>query len=151
MRRIAIALVALAGVGAPLAWGAVRHRDGGFEAGRDSLLVTAGSLRTPLRPGSGALLDLHLRNLRPRPVLVTRLHIRARVVGAPGCSRRDFAFRPIALSSYPIRVPSRNTRRLSRLGVHPLPRIRMKNLARNQDACKNVRLAIRYQAWTRLP
>ena len=121
---------------------------------RQRPLAIRGDLRVALRPGVSLPLNLVLTNRYHFPLQITRLTVRASVDRrhrAAGCSvRRDFAARQLAFSAYPIGLPRGRTRRLTQLGVHPLPRIRMRALARtNQDACKGASLRLSYSASAR--
>lgn len=62
-----------------------------------------------------------------------------------GCTVAS-SFRVTGLRSgqYPLVVPPRSTRSLRVLGVAPLPRVRMLNLASTQDACKTAKLRLRF-------
>ena len=126
------------------------------EPARQRPLAIRGDLRVALRPGVSLPLNLVLSNRYHFTLQITRLTVRASVDRrhrAAGCSvRRDFAARQLAFSAYPIRLPRGRTRRLTQLGVHPLPRIRMRALARtNQDACKGASLRLSYSARARKP
>ena len=117
-----------------------------------------GDARVPLRPGSSQALNPALTNRYRFKLWVTRLTVRVSVDRRhlrAGCSvRRDFAVRQLASRAYPIGLPRRSTRRLSRLRARPrrapLPRVRMRYLAyRNQNACKGARLRLSYRAAAR--
>jgi len=117
-----------------------------------------GDARVPLRPGSSQALDPALTNRYRFKLWVTRLTVRVSLDRRhhwAGCSvRRDFAVRQLASRVYPIGLPRRSTRRLSKLRAPALraslPRVRMRNLAyRNQNACKGARLRLTYRAVAR--
>jgi hypothetical protein len=121
---------------------------------RHASFAIRGKLRVPLRPGSSQRLNLRLINRRRFTLWVTRLKVRVSVDRRhrlAGCSaRRDFAVRQLPRRAYPIRLRSRSARRLSALGVHRLPRVRMRDLAgTNQDACKGASLRPRYRGRAR--
>ncbi len=121
---------------------------------RHASFAIKGKLRVPLRPGASERLDLRLINRRHFTLWVTRLKVRVSVDRrhrVAGCSaRRDFAVRQLQLRAYPIKLRRRSARRLSALGVHHLPRLRMRDLARtNQDACKGATLRLRYRGTAR--
>jgi hypothetical protein len=121
---------------------------------RKRSFVIAGDLRVPLRPGSAQSLDLRLTNRRRVTLWVVRLRVRVtidRVHRRAGCSaRRDLVVWQLPRRAFPIRLPARAKRRLSRLGVGARPRIGMRDLARvNQDACKRARLRLRYTGTAR--
>ena len=123
-----------------------RHRQASF--------AIKGNLRVPLRPGASARLNLRLINRRRVTLWVTRLKVRVSVDRRhrmAGCSvRRDFAVRQLRRRAYPIRMRRRSARRLSALGIHRLPRVRMRDLSRtNQDACKGASLRLRYSSRVR--
>jgi len=129
---------------------------GSAEPARQRPFAIGGDLRVALRPGVSLPLNLVLTNRYHFTLQITRLTVRASVDRrhrAAGCSvRRDFAARQLAFSAYPIGLPRGRTRRLTQLGVHPLPRIRMRALARtNQDACKGASLRLSYSARARKP
>ena len=115
----------------------------------------AGDARVPLRPGSSQALNPALTNRYRFKLSITRLTIGVSLDRRhlwAGCSvARDFAVRQLVSRAYPIGLPRRSTRRLSRLRARPLqaplPRLRMRDLAdRNQDACKGATLRLTYRA-----
>ncbi len=117
-----------------------------------------GDVHVPLRPGSSQALNPALTNRYRFKLWITRLSVRVsldlRHLRA-GCSiGRDFAVRQLRSRAYPIGLPRRSTRRLSRLRGGalraPLPRVSMRYLAdRNQDACKGASLRLTYRAVAR--
>lgn len=132
-------------LGGPLAWGAVRPHVKPAAAGTKPALHIEGSVRTALDPGRAAPLRLTLVNRRRSTLTVTRVRIRAGV-DAPhrraGCTRRDYAVRAVPKRALPLRIPSGGMRFLR-------TRVRMRNLPRNQDACKGAQLKLRYVGRTR--
>ena len=135
---------------------AVRAVSGGTPATRPlhASFAIRGELRVPLRPGASERLDLRLINRRRFTLWVTRLKVRVSVDRrhrVAGCSvQRDFAVRQLRRSAYPIKLRRGSARRLSALGVHRLPRLRMRDLAgTNQDACKDATLRLRYRGTAR--
>ena len=121
---------------------------------RHAAFAIKGDLRVALRPGSSQRLNLRLINRRHFTLWITRLKVRVSVDRrhrVAGCSaRRDFAVGQLPRRAFPIRLPRRRTRRLSALGVHVLPRLRMRDLAgTNQDACKGASLRLGYRGRAR--
>jgi hypothetical protein len=149
---VAIALLVLGP--AAYALGTAVHRAPAAKRHAKRSLAISGKLARPLRPGGSGRLDLRLANRRSFTLWVTRLRIRVAVDRRhrrAGCSaRRDFAVRQLARRAYPLRLPQRRARRLSRLRVKRLPRIAMRNLRTvNQDACKGAKLRLRYTGTAR--
>jgi hypothetical protein len=121
---------------------------------RRASFAIKGGLRVPLRPGTSQRLNLKVINRRRFTLWVTRLKVRVSVDRRhrlAGCSaRRDFAVRQLRRRAYPIKLRRRSARRLSALGVHRLPRLRMRDLSStNQDACKGATLRLRYRGRAR--
>lgn len=142
------ALLAVGGTGAhelfPLggsaATAAKRHAHRGFKI--------AGSLPRPLAPGASQPLNLTLTNPYRFDLRITRLTVAVAVDArhaAAGCGRSaNFRVTRLTKAAYPIRLRRRRTRTLRALGVRRVPRVVMRNLATNQDACKGARLRFRY-------
>ena len=108
MRTAATRAGLIVAASASLAWGIAEGRGGGSP--RSSVVIEGGGLR-PLFPGAQQALRLTLRNRRHRPVLVRWLHVRVRVDAVhrrAGCSRRDFAIRPVPRRVFPLRLPARS-------------------------------------------
>ncbi len=109
---------------------------------------TTGKLALPLRPGTSQALDLRLTNPHKWDLRVVRLSIAIsvdRAHEAAGC-RRGTQFRQVRIPPrfYPLRLRARSTRTLRQLGVKYPPRIVMRDLPRNQDACKGAKLTLRF-------
>jgi hypothetical protein len=107
-----------------------------------------GDLRTLLRPGGSAPLDLVLTNPYSFDLRVTSLRVR---VGArtsrPGCSGdANYAVTQYS-GGYPLTLPRGSTRRLDGLAPDPAawPQVSMHALPTNQDACKDARLSLDYE------
>ena len=149
----ALAAVLVLGSGAWIwAAGTVAHTAHAKRVAHRSFKVK-GNLRLPLRPGSSQRIKLRLTNRRRFTLWITRLKVRVsvdRAHRAAGCSaKRDFAIRQLPRRAFPFGLRKRSTRSLKSLGIHALPRIRMRNLPRNQDACKGARLRLRYRGRAR--
>ena len=112
-----------------------------------------GNLRRPLAPGVSEPLNLRLTNPYRFDLKVKRLTVAVRVDArhaAAGCwAAGNFEVKGLARRAYPIRLPARHTRTLRTLGIKRLPRVAMRNLAINQDACKGARLSFRYAGHAR--
>lgn len=107
--------------------------------------ITGGPSR-PLFPGSSAPIDLRLRNPRPVSVRMTSLRVRLRSpTTRPGCSgSADYTVTQYS-GPYPLVLrPGRTS--LSALVSEPSlwPRISMRNLSRNQDACHGAVVGLDY-------
>ncbi len=117
------------------------------------IVKVSGNVARPLTPGTSQRLNLRISNRSKRRMVVTKLTISLTVDAAhrrAGCSRaRSFRVTPIRRRNYPITLPARRARTLRVLGVRRVPRLRMLNLATNQDACKGARLRLRYSAKVR--
>lgn len=108
-----------------------------------------GELAGPLTPGTSQPIDMRISNHTRHRLRITRITASLKL----GTSDRRAAcavaesFRVAALRAeqYPIVVPPRSTRSLRELGVKPLPRVRMLNLASSQDACKAVKLRMDFR------
>jgi hypothetical protein len=113
-----------------------------------SAFKIAGKLPRPLVPGTSQSLNLRLTNRRRFGLRITKLTVRVTVDArhvAAGCRRApNFKVTPLARAAYPIRLRPRVTRTLRAVGIRRLPRVAMRNLATNQDACKGARLTFRY-------
>ena len=131
--------------GGPPAGSAVKHRPRGF--------AIRGNLTRTLAPGVSQPLNLRLTNPYRFTLQVVRLTVALSVDArhaAAGCRvSRNFKVTPLARSAYPIRLGPRRTRTLRALRVKRLPRVAMRNLAVNQDACKGARLSFRYAGQAR--
>ena len=107
-----------------------------------------GNLRRPLAPGVSEPLNLRLTNPHRFDLKVTRLTVAVEVDArhaAAGCwAAGNFEVKGLARWAYPIRLRRRRTRTLRALGIKRLPRVAMRNLAVNQDACRGARLGFRY-------
>lgn len=144
-----LAAVSLAAVGAdaaeffsrgePRATAALK-RGPGFEI--------RGDLGRPLAPGVSRQLNLKLRNPYRFGLKVKQLRIGVSVDrqhAAAGCrASSNFNVTRLARRAYPIRLRPRRTRTLRALGIRRLPRVTMRNLRVNQDACKGAKLRLRY-------
>jgi hypothetical protein len=108
----------------------------------------SGRLPGPLAPGVSQPLNLRISNRSRHSLLITKLTVSLRLDAAhrrAGCSRkRSFRVTRLKRSQYPISVPARRTGSLWALGVRNLPRVRMLDLATNQDACKGASLRLRF-------
>ena len=126
--------------GDPVASSALKPRPHGFRI--------RGNLARPLAPGVSQPLDLRLTNPYRFSLKVTRLTIAVSVDRrhvAAGCRvAPNYKVTPLAKRAYPIRLRPRRTRSLRALGVRRLPRVAMRNLPTNQDACKGAKLKFRY-------
>lgn len=107
-----------------------------------------GRLARPLRPGKSGALNLRLTNPHRYSLRVTRLNISLSVDRAharAGCARRaNFRIQRLGIEEYPIRLYPRRTRSLYRSHARPLPRLIMRKLPTNQDACKKARIRLRF-------
>jgi hypothetical protein len=119
-------------------------------------LALAGNVRKALRPGASQPIDVVLSNKNRFAVSVTKLKVsvsvRPRRRGAKCSARRDFAIRQLNRRAYPIRLPARTKRPLSRLRVRSrlLPRIAMRDLRHtNQNDCQRASLRLRYSVRVR--
>ena len=130
----------LLAIGRPATTPAKRHADPAFHID--------GRLPRPLVPGASQPLNLRLTNRRRFGLRITRLTVGvtvdARYVAAGCRSSANFRVMQLARGAYPIRLRPRGRRTLRRLGVRQLPRVVMRNLASNQDACKGARLKFSY-------
>lgn len=114
-------------------------------------LSLAGNVRKGLRPGASQPIDVVLTNRNRFAVSVTKLKVsvsvRPRSRGAKCSARRDFTLTQLGRRAYPIRLPARARRSLTRLRVRSrmLPRIVMRNLRyTNQNDCQRASLRLRY-------
>jgi hypothetical protein len=149
--RLAASLVVVLALLAGVVYAAVESRSA--HGPRASSFVVTGSLRVPLRPGTSRPLNLTLINRRDFPLWITRLRVRVAVDRRhrlAGCSaRRDFKVRQMRRRAFPLRLRAHRRRTLRALRVRVLPRVRMRNLRTNQDACKGASLHLTYSARAR--
>ncbi len=107
-----------------------------------------GDLARPLTPGVSQPLNLRLTNPYRFKLGIKRLTIAVSVDArhaAAGCTASsNYRVTQLPKRAYPIRLPARRTRTLRALRVKRLPRVAMRNLPTNQDACKGARLKLRY-------
>lgn len=107
-----------------------------------------GNLGRPLAPGVSRPLNLKLTNPYRFSLKIKRLTVAVSVDpahAAAGCrASSNFKVTRLPRRSYPIRLRPRRTRTLRALRVKRLPRVAMRNLPTNQDACKGARLKLRY-------
>ena len=107
-----------------------------------------GNLPRPLAPGVSQPLNLRLTNPYRFSLRIKKLTVAVRVDAkhaAAGCRvSRNFTLKRLATRAYPIRLGPRRTRTLRALRIRRLPRVAMRNLPTNQDACKGARLRLRY-------
>ena len=108
----------------------------------------AGDVPELLNPGIGSPLDLAVTNPHKFAIAVRDLTVALDPeTDRPQCSATDnFAVEQIPPGGFPIVVPAGATRKLTEAGVTPqsLPRVTMRDLPTNQDACKGARLQLRY-------
>jgi hypothetical protein len=144
---LVIALVAVSAAARVLGTGAHTGGSSHHKAKQERFKIY-GRLARPLFPGHAGALNLRLRNRHGYSLRITRLTVSLRVDKAhrlAGCNRTvNFRIRRLKRKQYPIRLRPHRTRSLKRLRVKPLPRIVLRNLAFNQDACKGARLRLRY-------
>lgn len=121
-------------------------------------LALAGNVRKALRPGASQPIDVVLTNNNRFAVSVIKLKVsvsvRPRSRGAKCSARRDFAITQLGRHAYPIRLPARTRRSLTRLRVRSrlLPRISMRDLRyTNQNDCQRASLRLRYSMRVRRP
>lgn len=106
-----------------------------------------GDLKGGLAPGVSHPLNLRLTNPYRFSLELERLMVAVSVDAehAAGCRvSRNFKVTRLAKRAYPIRLRPRRTRTLRALRVKRLPRVAMRNLPTNQDACKGAQLEFRY-------
>lgn len=108
-----------------------------------------GDLARPLTPGTSQPINMRISNHTRHRLRITSITASlklGRTDSRAGCTVVD-NFRVVELGAeqYPIVVASRSTRSLQALGVTPLPRVRMLDLASNQDACKDVKLRMNFR------
>ena len=114
---------------------------------RNAFAISSAHLTQPLRPGTSQALDLRLTNPHRHSLAITKLTIAVVVDPAharAGCDGgRDFRATAISPGAYPIRLRPRRTVRLRVLRPHNVPRLQMRALPHNQDACKGARLTLK--------
>lgn len=103
------------------------------------------TLDRSLAPGVTGYLNLKLTNPNNQTLNVTNLTVAITGTNMPGCTvSRNFAVEQFS-GTYPLIVPARTSRTLGKLTpLRTFPKIHMKNLATNQDACKGSTLALSY-------
>lgn len=120
---------------------------------RRSGVEIRGNLTRPLAPGVSRPLNLTLTNPHPFGLTIQRLTVAVSVDArhaAAGCRvAPNFKVTRLAKRAYPLHLPPRHTRTLPALGVKRLPRVAMRNLPINQDACKGAQLEFRYTGQSR--
>ena len=108
----------------------------------------AGDVPSMLGPGAARPVDLAVTNPHKFAIAVRDLTVDLDpATDRAECSASDnFAVEQIPPGGFPIVVPAGATRKLTEAGVVPqsLPRVTMRNLPTNQDACKGARLQLRY-------
>lgn len=108
-----------------------------------------GELAGPLTPGTSQPIDMRISNHTRHRLRITRITVSlkpGRASSSAGCAvAASFRVARLRAEQYPIVVPPRSTRSLRALGVRPLPRVRMLNLASSQDACKAVKLRMDFR------
>lgn len=108
-----------------------------------------GDLAGPLTPGTSQPIDIRISNHTRHRLRITRMTVSLKLARADrraGCAVAEgFRVGGLRAEHYPIVVPPRSTRSLQALGVSPLPRVRMLNLASSQDACKDVKLRMSFR------
>lgn len=118
-------------------------------AGSGDTFEICGDLHRPLVPGASQPIDMRISNPTRRRLRITRITVSLRLDAAhtrAGCSRaRSFRVTGLKPTQYPILVPARSTRSLRALGLQPLPRVSLRHLPVDQDACKGAQLDLRYQ------
>lgn len=140
----------VAALGATVALGADRVRSTTTPRGRPAPagFKIAGAVARSLRPGSSQALPLRLTNPHRWDLQINHVTVALTVDAAhrrAGCDR-DVHYRQVRIPRrfYPLRLRARSTRTLRQLGVTSLPRVVMRNLSNNQDACKGARLGLRF-------
>jgi len=132
--------VALVASGGCPATAAVKIRTHGLQI-RDNLT-------RQFAPGISQPLNLRLTNPYRFSLKIKRLTVAVSVDArhaAAGCrASSNFKVTRLAKRAYPIRLRPRRMRSLRALRVKRLPRVAMRDLATNQDACKGARLKLRY-------
>ena len=139
--------LALAACAAPVSLAAYALVSSGHSDKAPAFKIS-GRLHGPLSPGVSKRLNLRLSNRSRHNLLITKLTVSVRLDRAhrrAGC-RRKLSFRVTRLKrrQYPIALPAGRRRSLRALGVRRLPRVRMRNLPTNQDACKGAKLRLRF-------
>ena len=108
-----------------------------------------GDLAGPLTPGTSQPIDMRISNHTRHRLRITRMTVSLKLARADrraGCAVAEgFRVAGLRAEQYPIVMPPRSTRSLHALGVSPLPRVRMLNLASSQDACKDVKLRMNFR------
>lgn len=106
----------------------------------------SGTLATPLAPGVSVPIDLRMTNAHAFAVRVRSLQVGVEPsTGRPGCrGDADYAVHQYA-GAFPLRLRPGTTRMSALVADRSLwPRLAMRDLPRNQDACRGVVLRLRY-------
>jgi hypothetical protein len=105
----------------------------------------AGDLGPPLYPGRSEPLELVLVNPNDFTIDVTALRVGIQpATSNEGCTGDNYAVAQYG-GPYPLRLPPGSTRLGELVGDRSAwPQVRMLNLHRNQDACKNARVTLDY-------
>lgn len=106
----------------------------------------AGDAAMPLRPGTSSALGLELTNPYDFPLRLERLDVTvAEETSNPGCSgAANYEVDQLA-DVYPVVFAPGTTRLGDLVPATALPRVRMRNLAADQDACKGAQVALAYE------
>lgn len=106
----------------------------------------AGNLTATLTPGRQVPLDIVYTNPNNFAIKLTRLAVSVdAATSKPGCSGATNFFVAPFSGAYPVTIP-KGSSRLSQAVTDSSkwPQVAMRNLASNQDACKNAKLVLRY-------
>jgi len=118
-----------------------------FIVAKNQRFTLAGDAQGTLAPGRSAAIDVAVTNPHNWPIKVTSLTVSVeQATSRPACGgSQNFEIVPY-YGGYPLTVPAGSTRTLSQLGIAPSrwPKVRMKNAAGNQEACKDARLTLQY-------
>ena len=105
----------------------------------------AGGTTTPVRPGGGVPLDLHLSNPYDFPLRVERIDVAvAEETSNPGCSG-SANYRVEPATGLPVVLEPGTTPLADAVPAHALPRLVMRETGADQDACRGARVQLRYE------
>ena len=109
-----------------------------------AIATAAGTDLAGLSPGVSKPMNLLLTNPNPQVLDVTNLTVIVSSTSNAGCDPSNFEVTQFA--RYPLTMASNQSASLVQMGVAAadLPRLKMLNLPRNQDACKNATLKLAY-------